>query len=168
MTLFKLGCAMTVLTACATAATVKPKDMPVPANLAVPAGNTLLLKANAKGVQIYTCKPEGWVLKAPEADLLDDNGTKIGHHGGGPTWELTDGSAVVGEVKEKAPADGTIPWLLLAKKSTRGEGKLSRVTFIQRLSTQGGKAPAEGCDTGRQGAEVRVDYTALYCFYAAE
>jgi Protein of unknown function (DUF3455) len=168
MTFFRLGCLVTMLTACSPAATVKPADKPVPANLAVPAGNALLLKASAKGVQIYTCKPEGWVLKAPEAELFDEEGRKIGHHSGGPTWELADGGAVIGEVKEKAPADGTIPWLLLAKKSTRGEGAFSRVTFIQRLETQGGKAPADGCDAGHQGAEVRVDYTASYSFYAAQ
>jgi hypothetical protein len=165
--LSNLGCLVTILTACSPAATVKPDAAPVPANLAVPPGNVLLLKASARGVQIYACKPEGWVLKAPEADLFDENGAKIGHHSGGPTWELNDGSAVVGEVKEKAPAEGTIPWLLLTKKSTRGEGTFSRVTFIQRLDTQGGKAPADGCDTGRQGAELRVEYTASYSFYAA-
>ena len=168
MTFFRLGCLVTMLTACSPVATVKPAGKPVPANLAVPAGNTLLLKASAKGVQIYTCKPEGWVLKAPEADLFDEKGAKVGHHSGGPTWELNDGSAVIGEVKEKAPADGTIPWLLLAKKSTRGEGMLARVTFIQRLDTQGGKAPADGCDAGHQGAEARIDYTGSYSFYAAQ
>ena len=168
LTLSKLGCLVTVLTACSPAATVKPAEKPVPANLTVPPGNALLLKVSAKGVQIYTCKPEGWVLKAPEADLFDEKGAKVGHHSGGPTWELNDGSAVIGEVKEKAPADGTIPWLLLAKKSTRGEGMLARVTFIQRLDTQGGKAPADGCDAGHQGAEARIDYTGSYSFYAAQ
>src|SRR3954465_1178062 len=134
---FAAGFLMTVPIACSSAGSspgsgaVRPpaeEQKPVPANLAVPAGHTLLLKALARGVQIYGCKPEGWVLKAPEAELFDEQGMKIGHHSGGPTWELPDGSAVVGEVKEKAPADGTIPWLLLAKKSTRGEGTLSRVT----------------------------------------
>ena len=163
-----LGCLVTTL-ACSPAATVKPDDKPLPANLAVPAGNTLVLKAYAKGVQIYTCKAEGWVLKAPEADLFDEQGAKIGHHSGGPTWELTkDGSAVVGEMKEKSPVPDSIPWLLIAKKSSRGEGTRARVTFVQRLDTQGGKAPASGCDAAHQGSEVRVDYTATYSFYAAQ
>lgn len=163
-----LGCLVTIL-ACSPASAVKPDEKPVPASLAVPAGNTLVLKVFAKGVQIYTCKAEGWVLKAPEADLFDEKGVKIGHHSGGPTWELEkDGSAVVGEMKEKAPVPDSIPWLLIAKKSSRGEGTLARVTFIQRLDTQGGKAPASGCDATHQGAEVRVDYTATYSFYAAQ
>jgi hypothetical protein len=163
-----LGCLVTIL-ACSPASTVKPDEKPMPANLAVPAGNVLVLKAFAKGVQIYTCKPEGWVLKAPEADLFDDKGVKIGHHFGGPTWELDkDGSAVVGEMKEKSPVPDSIPWLLVAKKSTRGEGMFARVTFIQRLDTQGGKAPASGCDAAHQGSEVRVDYTATYAFYSGQ
>jgi hypothetical protein len=159
---------MAILTACSSAGNVKPAavEKPLPANLAVPQGSTRVLKALAKGAQVYTCKPEGWVLKAPDADLFDEQGAKIGHHFAGPTWELTDGSAVVGEVKEKAPAEGTIPWLLLAAKETRGAGTLSRVSFIQRVETQGGKAPAEGCDPAHQGAEIRVDYTATYLFYS--
>ena len=163
-----LGCLVTIL-ACSPAATVKPDEKPIPANLAVPAGNILVLKAFAKGVQIYTCKPEGWVLKAPEADLFDEKGIRIGHHSGGPTWELEkDGSAVVGEMKEKSPVEGSIPWLLVAKKSSRGDGLFSRVSYIQRLETQGGKAPASGCDAAHQGSEVRVDYSATYSFYAAQ
>jgi hypothetical protein len=163
-----LGCLVTLL-ACSPAATIKPEEKPVPANLAVPPGNALLVKAYAKGVQIYTCKPEGWVLKAPEADLFDEKGAKIGHHSGGPTWELAaDNSAVVGEMKEKAAVPDSIPWLLVAKKSSRGDGMFSRVTYIQRLDTAGGKAPAGGCDAAHQGSEVRVDYTATYSFYAAQ
>jgi hypothetical protein len=163
-----LGCVLSLPLACATEGNVTPTpQLPetVPPNLAVPPGNTLVLKVFARGAQIYACKSEGWTLKAPEADLFDEKGAKVGHHSGGPTWELDDGSAVVGEVKEKAPAEGSIPWLLLAKKSARGQGTLSRVTFVQRLETQGGKAPPDGCDTAHQGAEVRVDYTASYYFW---
>jgi hypothetical protein len=138
----------------------------VPANLNVPAGHALVLKALARGVQVYVCTPTGWTLKAPDAELFDEKGNKIGHHSAGPTWELADGSAVVGEMKEKAPADGTIPWLLLARKSVRGEGTLSRVTFIQRLETQGGKPPADGNCAGAP-PEARIDYSATYYFYAA-
>jgi uncharacterized protein DUF3455 len=166
----QMGCFMTISIACAPADTVRPSadaHKAVPSALAVPAGQALLLRASARGAQIYTCRPEGWVLKAPEADLFDADGKRIGKHYGGPTWELDDGSAVVGEVKEKAPAEGSIPWLLLAKKSARGTGTLSRVTFIQRLDTQGGTAPAGGCDATKAGAEARVEYTATYAFYAA-
>src|SRR5256885_11748620 len=57
----------------------------VPENLKVPAGQTLSLVSPATGVQIYECgaiKTEParfeWVFKAPEAELLDLSGKKIG------------------------------------------------------------------------------------------
>ncbi|MDP9035251.1 MAG: DUF3455 domain-containing protein [Myxococcota bacterium] len=131
--------------------------------------------AAAKGVQIYACKPKGegapsayeWMLKAPEAELFDDKGQKIGKHYGGPTWESSDGSKVVGMMRSKADApDATaIPWLLIDVKSSDGAGVLSKVKNIQRVATSGGKAPASGCDAAHTGAETRVDYSATYYMY---
>jgi hypothetical protein len=43
---------------------------------------------------------------------------------------------------------------------------LSRTTFIQRLNTKGGVAPADGCSTSAEvGAQALVPYTADYFFY---
>lgn len=144
----------------------------VPQNLNVPDGQPLLLRAAARGVQIYTCKPKAtdaaafeWALKAPEADLFDQSGAKIGRHYAGPTWEAADGSRVVGEVMQRSPAEGSIPWLLLKAKSTEGTGALANVKYVQRVDTVGGVAPAGGCDAGHAGVETRVDYTANYLFY---
>ncbi|TMH88343.1 MAG: DUF3455 domain-containing protein, partial [Betaproteobacteria bacterium] len=76
----------------------------------------------AKGVQIYECRARKdqvggyeWAFVAPEADLFDAGGNRIGRHHAGPHWESTDGSKVLGTVKERAdaPAADTIPWLLL-------------------------------------------------------
>jgi hypothetical protein len=134
----------------------------------------VVLKALAKGVQVYVCKAkEGaagayeWTLKAPEAELFDEKGQKIGKHYGGPTWESTDGSKVVGKVRAKvdSPEATAIPWLLLDAKTTEGTGILSKVKNIQRLATVGGKAPATGCDAAHENAETRVDYTATYYMY---
>ena len=134
----------------------------------------VLLKALAKGVQVYVCKAkEGaagayeWTLKAPDAELFDDKGQKIGKHYGGPTWESTDGSKVVGQLRAKvdSPEATAIPWLLLDAKTTEGTGVLSKVKNIQRLATVGGKAPATGCDAAHEKAETRVDYTATYYMY---
>jgi hypothetical protein len=145
-----------------------------PEAIAVPSGQRVVLKALAKGVQIYACKAkEGapsayeWTLKAPEAELFDDGGQKIGKHYGGPTWEAADGSKVVGKLKTKvdAPEPTAIPWLLLEAKSTEGAGVLSKVTNIQRVATVGGKAPPGGCDAAHANAETRVDYTASYYMY---
>jgi hypothetical protein len=44
------------------------------------------------------------VLKAPDADLFDEGGRRIGRHFAGPTWEASDdGSKVIGTPIEKTP-----------------------------------------------------------------
>jgi hypothetical protein len=142
----------------------------------VPADQSLAVAAHATGVQIYDCKPAKddpkrleWVLRAPEADLFDRDGRKMGKHYAGPTWEANDGSKVVGEVKgrDDGPDASAIPWLLLTAKSNSGAGTFARVTTIQRLRTVGGKAPAGTC-TPASGGESRVAYSADYYFYAPQ
>ncbi len=150
----------------------------VPDALKPPAGQPLILEAHATGVQIYECKPSKddptkyeWALKAPEADLFDAAGKKIGKHYAGPTWEAEDGSSkVVGEVKgrDPGPDPGAIPWLIMSAKSPSGTGPFAQTATIQRLRTEGGKAPAEGCSQAQAGAETRVAYKAMYLFYAAK
>ena len=162
----------TLLAGCAT----QVATVPVADNLRVPANETLALETRAIGVQIYECKggkddPRRyeWSLKAPEAELFDTTGKKIGKHYAGPTWELNDGSKVVGEVKARddGPDANAIPWLLLSAKSTAGAGVLAKTTSVQRLQTVGGKAPAGGCTLAEADKEVRVPYSATYNFYAA-
>jgi hypothetical protein len=159
------------LLACA-CATASPKPPDVPQSLAVPAGNALRLRALAKGTQNYACQPKPadgtyeWAFKGPKADLYDAAGAQIGSHYGGPTWELSDGSKVIGDVKEKASSpEGSIPWLLLAAKSSAGQGKLTGVTFIQRVDTRGGTPPADLCDASHADQTRAQDYTAIYYFY---
>lgn len=140
----------------------------VPAALAVPPGATLKLHAHGAGAQIYTCGASGWALKAPDAKLSDAGGAPIGTHGAGPTWTANDGSAAVAKkiAEAPAPAPDAIPWLLLQVTSNRGAGTFSDVTYVQRLATAGGKAPADGCDAGAQGTTREVSYTAEYYLYA--
>jgi Protein of unknown function (DUF3455) len=159
-----------MLVACASTPLSQPAALPE--YLRVPEGQTLLLRAAARGVQIYTCKAKAaepaafeWILKAPEAELFDQTGAKIGRHYAGPTWESADGSRVVGEVMQRSPVQGAVPWLLLRAKSNEGAGALARVKYIQRVDTIGGVAPSAGCDQTHAGAEVRVDYSANYDFY---
>jgi len=148
----------------------------VPAALKIPADQKLSLEALAKGVQVYECKASKadpkvfeWAFKAPEAELFDLKGARIGKHFAGPTWELTDGSKVVGSVKAKddGPDPGAIPWLLLGATSTSDTGAFGRTLSIQRLETKGGKAPGTGCDAAHAGSEARVPYTAVYDFFVA-
>ena len=128
----------------------------------------------AQGVQIYECRakkdqPGGyeWAFVAPEADLFDARGNKTGKHYAGPHWESTDGSKILGTVKERAnaPTSDAIPWLLLAAKSVGPDGSFSRVTSIQRVNTAGGVAPATGCSQADAGKPARINYTADYYFF---
>lgn len=135
-----------------------------------PPGETLVLKAQASGVQIYTCVAgengeRSWTLKAPEADLEDGQGNVIGSHFGGPTWKHRDGSEIMAKpvARVESPDPRAIPWLLLTVTGRSRGGVFSRVTTIQRINTTGGRAPTVPCDDN---AEVRVPYTAEYCFYA--
>ena len=142
----------------------------VPAALTVPAGNRLAFSYEALGVQIYVCSREAteyaWTLKAPEATLFDDRKRIAGVHGAGPTWEANDGSKVVAaKVSEFTSSPGAIPWLLLRATDHAGDGRMTKVTFIQRLNTAGGKAPTGGCDAAHDGGHARVDYAATYYFY---
>jgi hypothetical protein len=77
---------------------------------------------------------------------------------------------MIGTPIERAPAPkgGDIPWLLLKRKAGAGEGRFARVTYIQRVDTEGGVVPAGGCDQVHQGQEVRVGYKATYVFYGAK
>jgi hypothetical protein len=150
LSLVAMGCASTV---------------PVPNNLKPGGNESLALVVPAKGVQIYECRDGKWAFVAPDAELFDRSGKKIGRHYAGPHWEAADGSNIVGAVKQRAdaPAGGNIPWLLLGTKSVGGDGAFSKVTSIQRVATVGGVAPAGSC--AQAGAQARVDYTADYYFF---
>ena len=147
----------------------------VPATLAPPATESLKLKVSAVGVQIYICNASttaaagyAWTGLAPQANLFNDDGKMIGTHFIGPTWQGNDGSAVAAAKVAAAPMDRTaVPWLLLKGVSHAAEeGRFSDVTWVQRLSTVGGIAPADACDaTHNLGAVVQVPYSADYFFY---
>jgi hypothetical protein len=146
--------------------------------VAPPQGSALLLEATADGVQIYTCEAKGnlfeWSFKAPEATLFDKEGRQIGTHFAGPTWKMTDGSEIVGEVlaKADAPQRDAIQWLLLrakshqGPKSHQGQGVLDKAAFIRRIDTEGGVAPTAGCDASHISEQARMRYSAIYQFFS--
>lgn len=140
----------------------------VPDSLKPAAGESLALVVPAQGDQIYECRAGKWAFVAPEAELFNRAGKKIGRHYAGPHWESLDGSRIVGAVKARAdaPRAGDIPWLLLSAKSVGAEGAFSKVTSIQRVTTLGGSAPIEPCS--QDGRRVRVPYTADYYFFKAK
>jgi hypothetical protein len=146
----------------------------VPQRLQPPANEQLLLQVHAKGDQVYTCKGDAgqfaWALKAPDAQLFDQDGKAFGKHFAGPSWEANDGSRVTGKAVANAPSPDAdaIPWLLVKVVSHEGNGVLLHATTVQRLNTKGGKAPESGCDAAHSDQQLRVPYSADYLFYAPQ
>lgn len=144
----------------------------VPDKIKAPASEEIVLQAHATGSQIYVCQPGtdgklAWALKAPDAELHDQQGAIIGRHYAGPTWKDNDGSEVTGKAVAKvdSPDSGSIPWLLVNATGHSGEGILSRVASIQRIHTKGGLPPSAS-DCNAANLEVKSNYTADYYFYA--
>jgi len=94
------------------------------------------------------------------------------------TWQDSkDSSTVWGKVEPgRSSTDsnyvepGAIPWLLVTiaghQDGPTGGDRLSGTTFIQRLNTHGGVAPATGCTSlGDLGNTAFVPYTTDYYFY---
>jgi hypothetical protein len=166
--------AMSAMSAMVLASSVPASAQPVPEQLRPPANNVLLVTARAVGVQIYACQPQvdnpnafAWTLKGPDATLYNEQGQKIAHHDAGPTWAGNDGSKVVGEVAARVDAHNPhdIPWLLLKATSHEGSGAFSTISYIQRLDTDGGAAPKDGCTRSTANTERSVRYRATYAFY---
>jgi hypothetical protein len=153
---------------------LQPPD--VPSAIKVAEGNKAFLVGHAVGVQIYSCDATatsfGWTLIAPRANLYDRHGKLIATHYAGPTWEAKDGSKVVGRREAGINVDATaIDWLRLSAAST-AEGpdgdRLANTTFIQRVNTTGGRAPAAAdCNATTAGTRIEVPYTADYVFWKA-
>ena len=158
----------TLLTACATTAPVA-----VPEALKPASSESLAMIVPAKGVQIYECRAKKagagyeWAFVAPDADLFDSRGNRIGVHGAGPVWRANDGSRIVGTLKQRvdAPSTDAIPWLLLTTQSTGSAGAFSNVTSIQRVNTAGGLAPSVDCAAASTDKQARIPYTADYYFF---
>jgi hypothetical protein len=130
-------------------------------------GETAILTLHAEGAQVYECKTSAdgalaWVFREPIATLFSD-GKTVGRHYAGPTWEYTDGSAVVGQVLGTAPGQVAmdIPWLKLGVTSRRGNGVLSPATTVQRINTAGGRLNG-ACY--KAGTYESVPYSADYVF----
>jgi hypothetical protein len=142
------------------------------ATLDAPPGNGRVFSLSARGMQIYECLPAqagtfGWTFKAPEATLFDREDKIVATHYAGPTWESTaDASKIQGTrvASEASLSPGAIPQLLLSAAVLAPGKTFGQVSFIQRVNTVGGSAPAAGCEAATQGPELRVPYTAVYNF----
>jgi hypothetical protein len=163
---------------------------PVPVDLEVPAGNTAFLVGHAYGTQNYVCVPSGatfkWTLFGPQATLFDDNGNQQITHflSANPieagtlraTWQHSGDTSIAwaGAIATYPYPDyvapGAIPWLKLqvvgAQYGPTQGHKMTDTTFIQRVNTAGGIAPATGCSAlADVGNKVFVPYAADYVFY---
>ena len=163
---FNRTAAAVVLSLEVTSMSPSASETPIPDAIAAP-GETVVLTVKAEGTQNYEVKAGAdgklaWVLSGPMATLTD-NGEIVGYHYPGPTWELRDGSAIVGKMAASVPAStpDDIPWLKIEVISRQGNGLLSGITTVLRINTQGGK-PEGTCDT--VGAISKVPYTADYLF----
>jgi hypothetical protein len=170
----RLGMGLVALAAALSLAQAAHAQQASPGSLLPPAGNLPYLLGHGDGVQIYQCNATAggfaWSFVAPRANLTDARGRVIITHFGGPTWLANDGSKVVGSVMSIVPVSpGAIPWLLLSTTATpapQGGGLLAGATFVQRLFTVGGVAPAAStCDANAVGTRSEVPYTAEYVFW---
>jgi hypothetical protein len=144
----------------------------VPDALKPPAGNVLSAVFKASGVQIYGCTDAKWALIEPAASLsgitLNPVKRVTALHFRGPSWESDqDGSLIEGTSPVSAPSGtaNSIPQLLVTAKTTRGPGVFGAVTFVQRLATVGGVAPAGACTAG---ATTATPYRAVYRFFVKQ
>ena len=97
---------------------------------------------------------------------MDASNKEVGKYYAGPTWESADGSKVTGKQVAVAPATpGSIPLQLVKAEPAMGSGAMSGVTYIQRVNTKGGVAPADPCMASSAGMKKQVAYQADYIFF---
>src|SRR5262249_27773587 len=142
----------------------------VPGNLEVPAPNQAFFLGRGVGTQNYVCAPTNvlgrvaYTLFTPQATLFTDQGDQLTTHFFSPnpvesgviraTWEDSGDTSTVWARAIASSTDpnfvnqDAIAWLLLQIVGTQagptGGTTLSGTTFIQRLNTSGGLAPATG------------------------
>jgi Protein of unknown function (DUF3455) len=177
ITLFAATSAL-LLSACAS---TPPMSMPfnqsaLPDAVKVPAGNKVVLETVGVGEITYECRAKAgtpgayeWFFVGPKADLNSRMGAKLGSYYGPPaTWMAMDGSAITGAQLAVAPAGaGNIPSQLVKANPATGNGAMTGISYVQRVATMGGVAPASACDGAALGRKEIVKYQADYIFWKA-
>ena len=166
--------AAVALSACASAPMMmKIDNAALPEPVRVPAGQKLMMSTTGVGEITYECREKKdmagaheWAFVAPVATLYSGDKKTVGKYYAGPTWEANDGSKVTGKQLAVAPAaPGNIPLQLVKTDPAMGAGAMTGVSYIQRLNTKGGVAPAMACDAMSKGKRQQVAYEADYVFY---
>ena len=148
----------------------------LPDTVKVPMGHNVAMETVGAGTITYECRAKKdtagqfeWAFVGPSATLTDRSGKTVGRYYGPPaTWESGDGSKVTGVQQSVAPGgDGNIPLQLVKANPAVGTGAMQGVSFIQRVATRGGVAPAMACAAGNTGQKQTVQYQADYIFWRA-
>lgn len=162
----------------------------VPAPLEVPAGHRAFFVSHAFGTQNYTCLPRtsgtglAWTFAGPQATLYDAAFDQVMTHYlsvfpddgvARATWQHSRDSSAIRAVAIASSTDpafvapGSIPWLLLrvvgSESGPAGGDRMAVTTYIQRVNTVEGSAPAGDCPS--IGSRVFVPYETDYVFYRA-
>lgn len=148
----------------------------LPTAVQVPAGQRIAMETVGAGDITYECRAKKdmpsafeWVFVGPDAKLMDRSGKVVGRYYGPPaTWESNDGSKVTATQLAVAPASaGNIPLQLVKANPAMAMGAMQGVTYIQRVATQGGVAPAAACTAANAGQKQVVKYQADYIIWKA-
>jgi hypothetical protein len=166
----------------------------VPDGLEVEGGFKPFLVGHAIGTQNYVCAPAAtpsgtdWLFIGPQATVFNASTEQILTHyqSKNPlkndalhaTWQHSRDTSAVWALPAASSTDpafvtpGAIPWLLLsivgAQEGPTGGDALTGTTYIQRVNTVAGGAPATGCAAaGDIGKRVFVPYETDYVFYKA-
>ena len=163
-----------MLSACASTPMFSQQSLP--AAVQVPAGHSVAMETVGAGDITYECKLKKdsadqfeWTFIGPDAVLSDRGGKAIGKYFGPPaTWQNNDGSKVTATQVAVAPAGaGNIPSQLVKANPAMGSGAMTGVSYIQRVATKGGVAPAAACAAANAGSKQKVQYQADYIFWKA-
>ena len=172
--------AVSLIAACASMSPMMPtySQAALPAAVQVPSGNKVAMETVGVGEITYQCSARKdmagqyeWVFVGPDAKLNDRGGKQVGKYYGPPaTWESMDGSRLTAVQVAVAPNTGmagSIPLQLVKANPAMGAGAMQGVTYIQRVDTRGGVAPAMPCTAGNINSKQIVKYQADYIFYKA-
>ena len=167
---------VTLLSACSMSPmTMKVDNASLPEAVRAPAGTSMKMATTGVGQITYECREKTtmagqyeWAFVGPVATLYAADKKTVGKYYAGPTWEAADGSKITGKQVAVSPAaPGNIPMQLVKTDPAMGAGAMSGVTYIQRLNTKGGVAPASACDAASKGQRQQVAYEADYVFYGS-
>lgn len=148
----------------------------LPDAVKVPGGHAVAFKTLGAGFVTYECRArkdmpnqQEWAFVGPDASLFNASTAQVGRYYGPPaTWESLDGSRVTAtQLAVVAQGAGNLPLQLVKTQAVVGQGSMEGVSYIQRLATQGGVAPAASCSAGNLGEKQKVAYQADYVFWRA-